>query len=181
MEIVYYVAASVDGFIAMPDGGIDWLKPFEGGAEDYGYAEFYASIDCVLLGRQTYEQSLGFQEWPYPGKPCWIFSRTLTDLSEAAVRFMGETPSKAVKHIEAEGFRRAWLVGGGKLAAAFRAEGLITEYIISLIPVLLGAGIPLFDGPVASEELRLAQTKNYENGIVQLRYQGTCSPTTAGS
>jgi dihydrofolate reductase len=170
MEIVYYVAASLDGFIATPDGGIEWLKPFEGGAEDYGYAEFYASVDCVLLGRRTYEQCLRFPEWPYPGKPCWIFSRTLTDMSEAAVRFMGEAPSKAVKYIEADGFKRAWLAGGGKLAAAFRAEDLITEYIVSVIPVLLGAGIPLFDGPGAKQGLRLAGTRSYDSGVVQLRY-----------
>jgi dihydrofolate reductase len=170
MEIVYYVAASLDGFIATPQGGIDWLKPFEGGPEDYGYAEFYASVDCVLLGRKTYEQCLQFPDWPYPGKPCWIFSRSMSDMSEAAVRFTGEAPSKATKQIEASGFNRAWLVGGGKLAAAFRAEGLITEYIISVIPVLLGAGIPLFEGPAAKEELRLAATKTYDNGIVQLQY-----------
>lgn len=170
MEIVYYVAASLDGFIATPDGGIEWLKPFEGGAEDYGYAEFYASVDAVLLGRKTYEQCLEFAEWPYPRKRCWIFSRSLSDLTEAAVRFTGESPSTAVKHIAAEGVRRAWLVGGGKLAAAFRAEGLITEYIVSVIPVLLGAGIPLFDGPVPRSALRLIETKSYESGIVRLRY-----------
>jgi len=64
MEIIYYVAASLDGFIATPDGGIDWLKPFEGTGEDYGYGGFYASIEAVLLGRVTYEQCLQFSEWP---------------------------------------------------------------------------------------------------------------------
>jgi dihydrofolate reductase len=152
-------------------------QAFEGGAEDYGYAEFYASVDAVLLGRKTrsrirfYEQCLAFPEWPYPGKRCWIFSRSLSDMSEAAVRFIGESPSRAVKRIAAEGVRRAWLVGGGKLAAAFRAEGLVTEYIVSVIPVLLGAGIPLFDGRAPrSAPLRLLETKRYESGIVQLRY-----------
>lgn len=175
MEIVYYVAASVDGFIATPDGGIDWLKPFEGGAEDYGYAEFYASVDCVLLGRKTYEQCLGFPQWPYAGKPCWIFSRSLSDMSEAAVRFTGEAPSRAVKYIEAEGFKRAWLVGGGKLAAAFRAEGLITEYIFSVIPVILGAGIPLFGAEDRTESLTLMNLRPYANGVLKLRYRPSLS------
>jgi dihydrofolate reductase len=94
----------------------------------------------------------------------------MSDQSEAAVRFTGEAPSKATKQIEASGFNRAWLVGGGKLAAAFRAEGLITEYIISVIPVLLGAGIPLFEGPAPKEELRLVAMKTHDNGIVQLQY-----------
>lgn len=180
MEIVYYVAASLDGFVATPDGGIEWLKPFEGGAEDYGYAEFYASVDAVLLGRKTYEQCLAFPEWPYPGKRCWIFSRSLSDMTEAAVRFTRESPSKALEHLAAEGVRRAWLVGGGKLAAAFRAEGLITEYIVSVIPLILGSGIALFDGSTGREELRLTQAKNYENGIVQLRYRSARSPSTNG-
>jgi dihydrofolate reductase len=75
-----------------------------------------------------------------------------------------------VAEMNSRGLRRAWLVGGGKLAASFRAEGLITEHIVSVIPVLLGAGIPLFDGRGARETLRLASTKSFDNGIVQLRY-----------
>jgi dihydrofolate reductase len=159
IEIVYYVASSLDGFIATPDGGIDWLKPFEGGAEDYGYGEFYASVEAVLIGRKTYEQCLQFPEWPYAGKPYWVFSTA-----------NGNTPAKVAAEMGSRGIRRAWLVGGGKLAAAFRAEGLITEHIVSVIPVLLGSGIPLFDGPAPLEALRLAGAKTYETGIVQLRY-----------
>lgn len=75
--------------------------------------------------------------------------------------------------MKARGIRRAWLVGGGKLAAAFRAEGLITEYIVSLVPVLLGTGVPLFDGGAPAQTLRLVGTKSYEIGIVQLRYLST--------
>jgi dihydrofolate reductase len=159
MEITYYVAASLDGFIATPDGGIEWLQPFENTGEDYGYGEFYASIEAVLLGRKTYEQCLQFPEWPYAGKPYWVLSKA-----------SGNTPAKVVAEMESRGLRRAWLVGGGKLAASFRAEGLITEYIVSVIPMLLGAGIPMFDGAAPREELRLVGSKAYGNGIVQLRY-----------
>jgi dihydrofolate reductase len=159
LEIVYDVAVSLDGFIATPDGGIGWLKPFENTGEDYGYGEFYASVEAVLMGRKTYEQSLQFPEWPYAGKPYWVFSKS-----------NGNTPSSVVKEMRARGLRRAWLVGGGKLAAAFRAEGLITEYIVSIIPVLLGSGIPLFDGPAPAEDLKLLGSKTYESGIVQMRY-----------
>ena len=130
MEIVYYVAASLDGFIATPEGG-----------------------------RASYERCLQFPEWPYAGKPYWVFS-TAT----------GNTPSKVVAEMKARGIRRAWLVGGGKLAAAFRAQGLISEHIVSVVPVLLGAGIPLFDGPGPEQSLRLAGSRSYASGIVQLRY-----------
>lgn len=159
MEIVYYVAASLDGFIATPEGGIDWLQPFENTGEDYGYAAFYASVEAVLLGRATYEKCLQFPAWPYSGKPYWVFSKAT-----------GNTPSKVVAEMNARGIQRAWLVGGGKLAAAFRAQGLITEHIISVIPVLRGVGIPLFDGPGRRETLRLSNSKVYGNGIIQLRY-----------
>ena len=72
--------------------------------------------------------------------------------------------------MKARGLRRAWLVGGGKLAAAFRAAGLITEHIVSIVPVLLGAGIPLFDGPGPTPQLRLLSSRAFASGIVQLRY-----------
>ena len=164
MEIIYYVAASLDGFIATPEGGIDWLKPFEGTGEDYGYGEFYASIEAVLLGRVTYEQCLEFPEWPYAGKPYWVLSRTQGKTA-------ANTPASVVAEMKARGLRRAWLVGGGKLAAAFRAERLITQHIVSIVPVLLGAGIPLFDGPGPRDELRLLGSRGYPSGIIQVRYE----------
>ena len=159
MEIIYYVAASLDGYIATREGGIDWLQRFESAGEDYGYGEFYASVEAVLLGRLTYEKCLQFPEWPYAGKPYWVFSRR-----------NGNTPQAVVAEMKARGLQRAWLVGGGKLAAAFRAEGLITEYIVSFVPLLLGAGIPLFDGAGAAEQLRLISSRTFPAGIAQLRY-----------
>jgi dihydrofolate reductase len=160
VEIIYYVAASLDGLIATSDGGIEWLRPYEGSGEDYGYAEFYASVEAVLLGRATYEKCLEFPEWPYPGKPYWVFSHA-----------NGNTPATVVAEMKARGLRRAWLVGGGKLAGAFRAEGLITEHIVSIVPVVLGAGIPLFEGTGPTQPLRLVSSRAYASGIVQLRYE----------
>ena len=146
MEIIYYVAASLDGFIATPEGGIDWLKPFEGTGEDYGYGEFYAKIEAVLLGRVTYDQCLQFPEWPYAGKPYWVFSRS-----------NGNTPASVVAEMKARGL--------------LRAEGLITEHIVAIVPVLLGAGIPLFDGAGPTQQLRLLSPRAFASGIVQLRYE----------
>jgi dihydrofolate reductase len=113
----------------------------------------------VLLGRATYEKCLQFPEWPYAGKPYWVFSKT-----------NGNDPAAVVAEMKSRGLRRAWLVGGGKLAAAFRAAGLISEHIVSFVPVLLGAGIPLFDGPGDRERLRLISSRAYPSGLVQLRY-----------
>ena len=169
-EVVYYVAASLDGYIATPEGGVEWLAPFEGTGEDYGYAKFYASVDAVLLGRRTYEKSLSFGEWPYPGKLCWVFSRGRLEPSAAGVKATAREPAEVVAQIAALGLRRAWLVGGGLLAAAFRSQGLITEHVVSIAPVILGAGIRLFASGGALESLKLAESRSYPNGLVQLRY-----------
>ena len=133
MHIVYYVAASVDGFIGPPDGSLDWLSRFEGGAEDYGYAKFYGSLDSAFLGRKTDEQSLGFGKWRYEGKRCWVFSRQKLDTPPAGVTVTMDSPREVARDMQRERLRRAWLVGGGELAGAFRADGLIREYLISVI------------------------------------------------
>jgi dihydrofolate reductase len=172
-EVVYYVAASLDGYIATPDGGVEWLAPFEGTGEDYGYAKFYASVDAVLLGRKTYEKSLSFGEWPYPGKPSWVFSRGRIEIFKPNVKATAGSPAEVVAEIAARGLRRAWLVGGGVLAASFRAQGLITEHIVSVVPVILGAGVPLFASGGPKESLKLVEWKSYANGLMQLRYART--------
>lgn len=169
-EVVYYVAASLDGYIATPDGGVEWLAPFEGTGEDYGYAKFYASVDAVLLGRKTYERSLSFGEWPYPGKPCWVFSHARLEISQPNVKVTAGSPAEVVAEISARGLRRAWLVGGGALAAWFREQRLITEHIVAIVPVILGAGVPLFASGGAKESLKLVESTSYPNGLMQLRY-----------
>lgn len=170
LELVYYVAASVDGYIARPDGGLDWLTPYEGGDEDYGYAQFYKSVDAVLMGRKTYEKSLSFGVWPYPGKPCWVFSHGSAKNVPADVVVTTQSPALVVSEIASRGIKRAWLVGGGALAASFQFHGLITEYIVTIIPVILGDGIPLFAPSGSTEKLRLVEAKQYPSGLMQLRY-----------
>jgi dihydrofolate reductase len=169
-EVVYYVASSLDGFIATPEGGVEWLAPFEVAGEDYGYGSFYESVDAVLLGARTYEQALGFPEWPYSAKPTWVFAHGVHGVTRGGVTVTKATPAEVVSALDTQGIGRAWLVGGGRLAGSFRAAGLITEYIVSVIPVLLGAGVPLLGAEGSHEDLRLVGTTRYGNGIVQLRY-----------
>jgi len=169
IEIAYYVAMSLDGFIAPPDGSLDWLHRFLVEGEDFGYAAFYRTTDVVLVGRRTYDQSLTFPTWPYPDKPCWVFSKAPV-APRGGVVHTTLGPRAAAAELELRGHRRAWLIGGGKLAAAFRADGLITEYIVTVLPVMLGTGIPLFDGPGPHQDLTLVDTKTYPLGLVQLRY-----------
>jgi dihydrofolate reductase len=170
-QIVYYVASSLDGYIAPPDGSLDWLAAHETTSDDYGYAEFYASVDAVLVGRRTYEQCLGFPEWPYAGKPCWVFSRRQLKPVTADVTVTAESPGQVASMLLEREVRRAWLVGGGQLAGSFRAAQLITEYVVTVLPVVLGGGTPLFAVQGPKEDLRLMETKKFSGGLVQMRYR----------
>jgi dihydrofolate reductase len=168
LQIVYYVAASVDGLIGPPDGGLDWLAPFEGGAEDCGCRKSFQSVDAVLLGRKTCEQSLGFGKWPCEGKRCWVFSRQQLEALPAGATATADRPREVARQMQRAHLRRAWLVGGGERAGAFHAEGLIAEYIISVIPAMLGKGLQRFGGNGAHERLMLVESRRYSSGIVQL-------------
>ena len=169
-EIIYYVAMSLDGFIAPTDGSLEWLAPFEASAEDYGFGAFYDSVDTVLLGSRTYEQALGFDAWPYPGKPTWVFSSRVLVPARDDVFVTAAEPAEVAEELDRLGSRRAWLVGGGRLAGAFQSAGLIDEYIVSVLPVILGAGVGLLGGTGSLESLDLADTTRYDDGIVQCRY-----------
>lgn len=171
VEVIYYVAASIDGSIAPADGTLSWLTPFESAGEDYGYTVFYQSIDAVLLGRHTFEHAAGFAQWPYPNKPCWVFARRHRPVAQPEVVVTDHSPREVVAALATRGVRRAWLVGGGQLAGAFRAQGLITEYIIAVIPIVLGTGIPLFGAAGPTEPLHLVASHVYPNGLVQLHYR----------
>jgi len=168
--IVYYIAASLDGFIGTLEGGIDWLASFEGRAEDHGYAAFYATVDAVLVGGRTYEACLKHGEWPFPGKPCWVLTKQDRD-ARHEVTFTDLEPLAVARELEALGVKRAWLVGGGELAGAFRDAGLIDEYVISHVPAILGDGIPIFGFSSEREELALVGSRSFSDGVVQNHYR----------
>lgn len=174
-EIVYYAAASLDSFIATPDGGLDWLPPIEADGEDYGYRDFCASVDAVLMGSATYEKILRHAAWPYPGKPCWVFTkqRRYAKSGDINVTFTAASPEHVASDLEGQGLKRAWLVGGGKLAASFRERGLITAYGIGIVPAILGGGIPLLEARGPLEKLTLTGCQTHADGTVMLWYRKT--------
>jgi dihydrofolate reductase len=173
VEIVYYAAASLDGFIATADGGIDWLPPIEADGEDYGYHDFYSSVDAVLMGSATYEKILRHAAWPYAGKPCWVFSRQrrYAKSSDANITFTAAPPDHIAREIEDQGLKRAWIVGGGRLAASFRERSLITTYGIGIVPAILGEGIPLLEARGPLDRLMLTGCQAFPDGIVMLWYR----------
>ena len=174
LEVIYYVAVSVDGYIAAPDGSVDWLARFHIPGEDHGAAELEASVDALLLGSHTYEFALKLGQWPSPDKLSWVFTRRTLPILHPSITLTAQEPRDVVELLASRGLRRAWLMGGGKLAASFHADQLISRYVLSVFPVLLGSGIPLFaPHSLAPDALRLVAAKPFESGIVQLTYDRT--------
>jgi dihydrofolate reductase len=173
VEIVYYAAASLDGFIATADGGVDWLPPIEAEGEDYGYRDFYGSVDAVLMGSATYEQIQQQAAWPYGGKPCWVFTRQrrYAKSSTAEITFTAASPEHIAEEMAKQGLNRAWLVGGGNLAASFRERGLIAAYGIGIVPAILGGGVPLIEARGPLDKLTLTGCQAYPDGVVMLWYR----------
>jgi dihydrofolate reductase len=171
VEVVYYVASSLDGYIATADGRVDWLNRFHTSGENHGAGELHASIDALLLGSHTYEFALQLGDWPSPDKPSWVFTKRALRVLHPSITLTSQSPTEVVRHLDARGFRRAWLMGGGKLASSFHTDGLISRYIISVFPVLLGSGIPFLSPHSCPEDaLRLVAAKPFKSGIVQLTY-----------
>lgn len=166
-----YIATSLDGYIATPDGGVEWLSKFESGDEDYGYAEFFDGIDALVMGSKSYEQVLTFGAWPYAGKTSFVFTKRDLSSERVDVHFLSGKPADELRSIAAQGFEAVWLMGGAALIASFRQAGLIDEYIISTIPVLLGSGIPLFEPSGVKEQVALVSVNEYPSGLVQTRYR----------
>jgi dihydrofolate reductase len=168
--VVCYVAQSLDGFIADEDGGLDWLPTPKPG-NDYEYHSFYQSVDAVLLGRKTYEQSLTFDVWPHADKPVRVFTHKLStnvDKLPPNVSWVTQRPKDVVSDLYSKDCKRLWLVGGSELIASFRQDNLIDEYIITTIPVLLGNGIPLFQETLGKREfLCCTRSKRFADGVVQ--------------
>jgi dihydrofolate reductase len=165
---ILYVATTLDGYVASSDGSIDWLTSLETSGEDNGYAAFYETIDALIMGAATYEQVLGFGDWAYPGKSSYVLTSRALSTDRNDVVFIN-TIEEALKDIERRGLKRVWIVGGGKAASAFMVKGLVDEYILTLIPIILGTGISLYQA-VPEQKLNLVKTKSYASGAVELHY-----------
>ncbi len=172
-RIKFYIAASLDGFIARENGSIDWLTEYENNPEtDYGYSEFYASIGTVLMGRKTYEQVLGFGDWPYNEKKSYVFTRQKEPLRrEKNVEFISGDIRHFVRRLMENTEEDIWLVGGSQLIKVFLEESLVQDIIVFVVPKILGRGILLFDRIEKEIRLRTGRVERYENGLVRVEYE----------
>ena len=172
MDIIYYAACSLDGYIATPDDGVEWLTPFQGTGDDHGFAEFYSSVDSLVMGSHTYEFSLRHPPWMAPDKPSWVFTNRDLEVVDASITLTSQEPPEVVELMRARDLNRVWLMGGGKLAASFCLHHLISHYMIAVVPVVLGRGIPLLACGSQQDRLRLTRANPFPSGIVQLCYEG---------
>jgi dihydrofolate reductase len=164
-----FIATSLDGFIARSNDDLDWLPP--GGGEEHGYEAFMATVDALVIGRRTFEKVLTFDAWPYGAKPVVVLTtRALAPAPLGAVmERMSGAPAEIVEQLAARGVRHVY-VDGGITIQRFLQAGLIQRLIITRIPVLLGAGIPLFGALERDIALRHVGTRQYASGLVQSEY-----------
>ncbi len=167
-ELIYYVAQSVDGYIADVNEKVDWLDGFGDENEDFGYHSFYDNIDSLVMGSSTYKFVEQYGEWPYPGKPSWVLTGKNREAMDPLIRISNQSPVDVLREIRDSGFKRTWLVGGGKLASSFLEIGAITEFIITIIPVLLGDGFPVIADLDKRHNLTITKKTVFDSGVVQL-------------
>jgi dihydrofolate reductase len=167
-RVLYRVAASLDGFIAGPNGEIDWIVP----DPTVDFASLYESVDTVLLGRRTYELTLqpGAPPWP-AGWRIYVCSRTLDAAQHPGVTVVSENVDTTVAALRAEPGRDIWLFGGGSLFASLLAADLVDDIEVALMPVLLGGGTPLVSSGAPRTRLTLARSNASPSGIVNLHYE----------
>jgi len=174
-RIQYFVAASLDGFIATPTDDLDWLLQFDGfdGGTD-SYNDFMAGVGCIVMGGETYAWLMEHEPgtWPYDGTPCYVFTHHEHRAPDGAdITFVrGDVREFTADFRQAARGRNIWVVGGGKLAAQFADAGLLDEIILSVIPVVLGEGKRLLPMKGPTPPLELAASRTLGRGIVELRY-----------
>ena len=163
-KVILNIATSLDGFIARKNGSVDWLPGIDNAEEDYGIKEFLDSVGTIVLGNTTYQQFKA----PYENKKCFVFSRKNTD-KENNITYVNTDVKVFVEGLSDD--ENIWLVGGAGIAKEFLKNNLIDEFIITVIPIVLGEGVSLFGEGCGDHKLKLLNIKSYDSGVVQLFYQ----------
>lgn len=173
MRTSVFVGTSLDGFIARENGDLDWLTGSGQGGADYGFKEFFDTVDVLVMGHHSYEKVLTFDEWYYGTKPVVVLTTrplTIPDRLSATVEVMNGVPTVIVQRLAARGAKHLY-VDGGITIQRFLSAGLINRIIISRLPVLIGRGIPLFGSLPHDVRLSHVSTREYQGGMVQSEYE----------
>jgi dihydrofolate reductase len=179
-RVTIHMVASLDGYVARQDGRVDWLETSDqyadGDTMDPAFVEaFLASIDCYVMGSRTYETALDFEArglgWAYGDKPVFVLTNRTLSKTRDAVDFYGGDLARFVNEDLRPRFRSIWFVGGGVACGECLRLGLADEIRYSILPVLIGNGIPFFAERAGDVALHLAEVKAYDSGMVELRYE----------
>jgi dihydrofolate reductase len=175
-KIIVYIATSADGYIARPDGDVEWLNR-RPRTVDYGMRAFYPTIDTILWGRKTYDWLLNYYEKKRKKSGMfdtklanYVFSRNPPERAAAGVKFVSAPVKAFAQRLRATPGKHIWMMGGGELIASFLDAGEIDEFDIHVIPVFIGEGIPLVAPRHRDVPLRLRAARKYPDGVVRLRY-----------
>ncbi len=163
--VLLNLAVSLDGFIEDAAGRFDWCFT----DQDYGMTDFLARIDAILMGRKSYELLISMGEDPFPQPKKYVFSNTLNAVNDPYLLIRGDA-AEMVRSMKAEPGKAMWLFGGAQFNQAIANAGLVDEYILSVHPILLGSGKPVFTGLNTRIPLRLLRAETYSSGLVQLSY-----------
>lgn len=182
----YYCASSLDGFIAETDDTLDWLIKYQGSFDGErvepikgSYERFYDGVGAVVMGSVTYEFVLDEPslagDWPYKDKPAWVLtSRELPEPDGEGVDVRlrsGEVPDLYDDMVTSARDGHLWVIGGGNVASQFADRGLLDELLVTVVPVILGTGKPLFDRRLPGGPMQLMGTRVFDSGMVELRYE----------
>ncbi len=168
-KVVLGVGISLDGYIARPDGSVDFLFM----PKDYSMAAFFKRIDTAVMGRKTYDvaMKLGGGSMSSPGMKSYVFSRLLVAGERGDVTVVCKTPKQFVEELRKKKGKDIWLMGGGELAREFLREDLLDELYLGIVPVLIGEGIAAFPSGFPQREFELAENKTFSQGLIALRYE----------
>jgi dihydrofolate reductase len=172
-HVILYIAMSLDGCIAKNDGDISFLSVVERAGEDYGYNKFLKSVDTVIMGRKTYDKVLSYGiDFPHRDRKCYVLSRHRTGSDENVEFYSGEIKQLITSLRQSNG-KNIFIDGGAETVSQLMKYNLIDQYIISVIPYLLGSGIPLFKPGIPGQKLKLIHHITFPSGLVQLWYERT--------
>lgn len=170
-KVILYIATSVDGYIAQPDDDLSFLSIVEKEGEDYGYAEFLKTIDTVIIGRKTYDWILDHvPEFHHADKTTYVITRTPRESKDNTHFYTGSLKELIIK-LKGEAGKDIFCDGGAEIVNALLKDNLIDEFVISIIPILVGSGTKLFNDGRGEQLLELISVKHFEKGLTQLHYK----------
>jgi dihydrofolate reductase len=168
-KVVLGLGISLDGYIARPDGSVDFLFM----PKDYSMAPFFATVDTAIMGRKTYDAALKMGGDSFGGSPMvsYVMSRTLAPGERNGAHIVKQTPKALIRRIRAKPGKNIWLMGGGELAREFLKADLVDELYLGVVPVLIGEGIPLFPAGFPQREFALIENKTFSKSMITLKYK----------